>query len=100
MKVVDQKYGLQKERSARQVWPGSKSISGLAWKQVSFVILALKWALKTAEPQATEKSICQKIAFRAGRAGHFRYFLIFSIIKNDFFALFIKLITYFCISPI
>ena len=24
------------------------------------------------------------------RAGHFRYFFIFSLIKNDFFALFIK----------
>ena len=33
------------------------------------------------------------------RAGHFRYFLIFSIIKNDSFAFFIKLITYFCTSP-
>ena len=30
-----------------------------------------------------------------GRAGHFRYFFIFSLIKNDFFALFIKEITYF-----
>ena len=30
------------------------------------------------------------------RAGHFRYFFIFSIIKDDFFALFIMLITYFC----
>ena len=28
--------------------------------------------------------------------GHFRYFLIFSIIKNYFLFLFIKLITYFC----
>ena len=35
----------------------------------------------------------------ACRAGHFRYFLIFSIIKNDFFAFFIKLINYFCTSP-
>ena len=33
-------------------------------------------------------------------SGHFRYFLILSIIKNDFFAFFIKLITYFCSSPI
>ena len=33
------------------------------------------------------------------RAGHFRYFFIFSI-KNYFFAFFIKLITYFCTSPI
>ena len=33
------------------------------------------------------------------RAGHFRYFFIFSIIKNDVFALFMKLITYFCTSP-
>ena len=31
---------------------------------------------------------------------HFRYFWIFSIIKNDFIAFFIKLITYFCINPI
>ena len=30
------------------------------------------------------------------RAGHFRYFFIISIIKIDFFALFIKLITVFC----
>ena len=34
------------------------------------------------------------------RAGHFRYFLIFSIIKNYFFAFFIKQITFFCTSPI
>ena len=34
------------------------------------------------------------------RAGHFRYFLIFSIIKNDFVAFFIKFITYFCTSHI
>ena len=34
------------------------------------------------------------------RAGNFRYFFIFSLIKNVFFALFIKLITYFCTSPI
>ena len=38
----------------------------------------------------------------ASRAGHFRYFFkIFSIIKNHFIAFFkIKLITYFCTSPI
>ena len=40
----------------------------------------------------------QKI--QLARAGHLRYFFIFTIIKNDFFALFIKLITYFCTSPI
>ena len=34
------------------------------------------------------------------RAGHFRYFLTFSTIKKDLYAFFIKLITYFCISPI
>ena len=34
------------------------------------------------------------------RAGHFRYFLTFSIIKKDFIAFFIKLITYFCTIPI
>ena len=34
------------------------------------------------------------------RAGHLRYFLIFSIIRKDFLAFFIKLITYFCTSPI
>ena len=34
------------------------------------------------------------------RAGHFRYLLTFSIIKNDFIAYFIKLVTYFCTSPI
>ena len=33
------------------------------------------------------------------RAGQFRNFLIFSIIKNYFFAFFIKLITYSCTSP-
>ena len=33
------------------------------------------------------------------RAGHFRYFFIFSIIKNFFLAFFIRLITYFCTSP-
>ena len=32
--------------------------------------------------------------------GHLTYFLIFSILKEDFFAFFIKLITYFCTSPI
>ena len=37
---------------------------------------------------------------KISRAGHFRYFLAFSLIKNDFFAFFIKLITYFCTSPI
>ena len=44
--------------------------------------------------------IARVVARVATRAGHFRYFLAFSIIKNEFFALFIKLITYFCISPI
>ena len=34
------------------------------------------------------------------RAGHFRYFWILSLIKNDFVAFFIKLITYFCTSSI
>ena len=34
------------------------------------------------------------------RAGHFWYFLIFSIIKIDFYVFFIKLITCFCTSPI
>ena len=34
------------------------------------------------------------------RAGHFRYFSIFLIIKNDFSSFFIKLITFFCTSPI
>ena len=34
------------------------------------------------------------------RAGHLSYFLIVSIIKNDLFAFFIKLITYFFTSPI
>ena len=38
--------------------------------------------------------------YPCSRAGHFRYFYIFSIIKNDFLAFFIKIITYFCISPI
>ena len=36
----------------------------------------------------------------SNRAGNFRYFRIFSIIINDFFALIIKLITYFLTSPI
>ena len=47
--------------------------------------------------------LCRAYAFPnmlVFRAGHFRYFFIFSIIKNDFVALFIKLITYFCTSPI
>ena len=36
-----------------------------------------------------------------GRAvGYFRYFWIFSLIKKDFVAFFIKLIAYFCTSPI
>ena len=34
------------------------------------------------------------------RAGHFRCFWIFSIIKNEFLAFFFKLIIYFCTSPI
>ena len=42
----------------------------------------------------------QAISCRVTRAGHFRYFIIFSIIKNDFFASFLKLITNFCTSPI
>ena len=37
---------------------------------------------------------------RQDRASHFRYFFIFSIIKNDFFVFFIKLITYLWTSPI
>ena len=40
------------------------------------------------------------IQFCTARAGHFRYFLIFSIIKNYVFAFFVKLITYFCTSVI
>ena len=32
--------------------------------------------------------------------GHLRYFFTFSIMKNDFIAFFIKLITNFCTSPI
>ena len=34
------------------------------------------------------------------RAGHFRYFLIFPIIKNDFFSLFYQVNNQFCTSPI
>ena len=34
------------------------------------------------------------------RAGHFRYFFIFSIIKNDFFCIFYEDKNYFCTSPI
>ena len=34
------------------------------------------------------------------RAGHFRYVFNFFNNKNDFFAFFIKLITYFCTNPI
>ena len=34
------------------------------------------------------------------RAGHFRYFLIFSIIKNYFKKFFINIGTYFCTIPI
>ena len=41
-----------------------------------------------------------KLVCLMSRAGHFRYFLVFSIIKNDFFSFFIKSITYFCASPI
>ena len=37
---------------------------------------------------------------RKGRAGHFWYFLICSMIKNECFAFFIKLITYICTNPI
>ena len=39
-------------------------------------------------------------AYYLYRAGHFRYLWNFSITKNDFFEFFIKLITYFCTSPI
>ena len=42
---------------------------------------------------------CRLLA-QCWRAGHFRYFFIFSIIKKYFFAFFIRLITYFCTSPI
>ena len=46
-------------------------------------------------------ALAQVGSWGPGRAaGHFRYFFVFSIIKNYFFALFIKLITYFCTSPI
>ena len=52
-------------------------------------------------PQLLEKYKIQNTESRGeNRAGHFRYFLIFSILKNDFFAFFMKLITYFCTSPI
>ena len=34
------------------------------------------------------------------RAGHLRYFLIFSIIRNGFIAFYIRSIIYFCTSPI
>ena len=36
----------------------------------------------------------------SARAGHFRYFCNVFNNKNDFIAFFIKLITYFCTSPI
>ena len=57
------------------------------------------WALSC--PSGTTNSI-RSFSFARGafRAGHFRYFLIFSIMKNDFVAFFIKLITYFCTSSI
>ena len=46
-----------------------------------------------------QRSGSRKLSDQNSRAGRFRYFLIFSIIKNDFFAFFIKLITCFCTSP-
>ena len=43
-----------------------------------------------------------KPSSHSARAGHFRYFYIFSIIENHNFAFFMKIITltYFCTSPI
>ena len=53
--------------------------------------------------EPTSRSCILKVAIVVvvcDRAGHFRYFFNFSIIKDDFFAFFIKLTTYFCTSPI
>ena len=44
--------------------------------------------------------VCVCVCVCVIRAGHFRYFLICSILKNDFIAFFIKLITYFSTNPI
>ena len=38
-------------------------------------------------------------AIIGSRAGHFRYFWTFSIVKNDFCCIFVTLITYFCTIP-
>ena len=75
-------------------WPGSIDCNDYLYghfgleAQVNFV---LEVCLQ--KPQKNRKIIFP-------RAGHFRYFLIFSILKNDFFPLFIMLITNFCTSPI
>ena len=44
-------------------------------------------------PRKGQQDTNNIIATMKHRAGHFRYFLIFSITRTDFFALFIKLIT-------
>ena len=51
--------------------------------------------------QSAEKCISQlKLVYEYYRAGHFWYFLVLFNKKNDFVSFFIKLITYFCASPI
>ena len=53
-------------------------------------------------PEAALNTLCQTLYHHSTRlrAGHLRYFLIFSIIKNDLYIFPIKLIIYFCTSPI
>ena len=67
-----------------------ESCHGLYFIEINRVLWSNMLFFYLQNPEILQKS----------RAGHFRYFFIFSIIKNYFFALFIKLITYFCTSPI
>ena len=56
------------------------------WQGLGWQALRLFWHL---EPGREEEEECDASSCRAE---HLRYFLIFSIVKNDFFAFFIKLI--------
>ena len=70
------------DTSRVQCWPAKKTKRAL-------------WGLRRGQRHGAASAA--KLLDR--RAGHFRYFRIFSITKNDFLHFFIKLITYFCTSP-
>ena len=74
------------------------------WRQHSadffFFIRRIFFLIRRIFLPSPERHSILRVCGNKFRAGHFRYFLAFSIIKNYIFALFIKLITYFCTSLI